>query len=75
MATILIIDDEKAIRAALRDILEHEKHKVEEAEDGAAGWESQGREFTWCSATSRCPRWTGWKCCRSCKRTMKNYPW
>ncbi|MBL0128407.1 MAG: sigma-54-dependent Fis family transcriptional regulator [Flavobacteriales bacterium] len=37
MANILIIDDEKAIRAALRDILEHEKHKVEEAEDGAAG--------------------------------------
>jgi two-component system nitrogen regulation response regulator NtrX len=37
MAKILIIDDEKAIRAALRDILEHEKHAVEEAEDGAAG--------------------------------------
>ena len=39
MAKILIIDDEKAIRNALRDILEHEKHKVEEAEDGAAGLE------------------------------------
>ncbi len=39
MANILIIDDEKAIRAALRDILEHEKHKVDEAEDGAAGLE------------------------------------
>ncbi|WKZ66057.1 MAG: sigma-54 dependent transcriptional regulator [Flavobacteriales bacterium] len=39
MAHILIIDDEKAIRAALRDILEHEKHKVDEAEDGAAGLE------------------------------------
>ncbi len=39
MANILIIDDEKAIRAALRDILEHEKHKVEEAEDGSAGLE------------------------------------
>jgi len=37
MAKILIIDDEKAIRAALKDILEHEKHAVEEAEDGAAG--------------------------------------
>ena len=37
MAKILIIDDEKAIRAALRDILEHEKHSVEEAEDGASG--------------------------------------
>ncbi|MCB0790960.1 MAG: sigma-54-dependent Fis family transcriptional regulator [Flavobacteriales bacterium] len=37
MAKILIIDDEKAIRAALRDILEHEKHTVDEAEDGASG--------------------------------------
>jgi len=39
MAKILIIDDEKAIRNAIRDILEHEKHKVEEAEDGASGLE------------------------------------
>lgn len=39
MAKILIIDDEKAIRYALREILEHEKHSVEEAEDGASGLE------------------------------------
>lgn len=39
MAKILIIDDEKAIRNALRDILEHEKHTVEEAEDGLIGLE------------------------------------
>ncbi len=39
MANILLIDDEKAIRSALREILEHEGHKVEEAEDGAAGVE------------------------------------
>ncbi|MCC6541872.1 MAG: sigma-54-dependent Fis family transcriptional regulator [Flavobacteriales bacterium] len=39
MPKILIIDDEKAIRNALRDILEHEKHVVDEAEDGAAGLE------------------------------------
>jgi len=37
MPAILIIDDEKAIRYALREILEHEGHKVEEAEDGASG--------------------------------------
>jgi DNA-binding NtrC family response regulator len=37
MANILLIDDEKAIRYALREILEHEGHKVDEAEDGAAG--------------------------------------
>ncbi len=39
MAKILLIDDEKAIRHALRDILEHEKHEVDEAEDGASGLE------------------------------------
>lgn len=37
MAKILIIDDEKAIRNALKDILEHEKHSVDEAEDGPSG--------------------------------------
>ena len=37
MAYILIIDDEKAIRQALREILEHEGHKVEDAEDGVSG--------------------------------------
>ncbi len=37
MANILLIDDEKAIRYALREILEHEGHKVDEAEDGSAG--------------------------------------
>ncbi len=34
MATILIIDDEEAIRNALRDILEMEDYEVEEAKDG-----------------------------------------
>ena len=42
-AHLLIIDDEKAIRNALRDILEHEKHSVDEAEDGAAGLEKAKR--------------------------------
>ncbi len=37
MAKILVIDDEKAIRYALKEILEHEKHSVDEAEDGATG--------------------------------------
>lgn len=31
MARILVIDDEKSIRSALREILEYEKHEVEEA--------------------------------------------
>jgi PleD family two-component response regulator len=36
MPTILIIDDEPAIRKALREILEYESFEVKEAEDGAA---------------------------------------
>ena len=34
MAKILIVDDEPSIRRTLRDILEFEKYKVEEASDG-----------------------------------------
>ncbi|RYF63470.1 MAG: response regulator, partial [Cytophagaceae bacterium] len=34
MAKLLIVDDEKAIRAALRDILEYEGYEIDEARDG-----------------------------------------
>lgn len=37
MAKILLIDDEKSIRATLREILEYEKYEVEEAKDGEEG--------------------------------------
>ena len=37
MARILIIDDEKSIRRTLREILEYENFKVEEASDGLEG--------------------------------------
>lgn len=37
MASILVIDDEKAIRRSIKEILEFEKHKVEEAEEGQMG--------------------------------------
>ena len=37
MAKILVIDDEKSIRKTLKDILEYEKHQVEEAADGIEG--------------------------------------
>jgi DNA-binding NtrC family response regulator len=37
MAKILIIDDERSIRNTLRDILEYEKFKVDEAENGLIG--------------------------------------
>lgn len=39
MSRILIIDDEKPIRRALREILEYEKFEVDEAEDGPGGLE------------------------------------
>ena len=37
MSKILIIDDEPSIRKSLREVLEYEKHEVEEAADGAEG--------------------------------------
>ena len=37
MPRILIIDDEKSIRRTLREILEYENFKVEEAQDGLEG--------------------------------------
>lgn len=39
MAKILIVDDEKSIRDALRDILEYEGYDVDEAKDGEEGLE------------------------------------
>lgn len=39
MAHILIADDEKSIRKTLREILEYESYKVDEAEDGAKALE------------------------------------
>lgn len=39
MPTILVIDDEAAIRGALRDILEYEKYVVDEAQNGQTALE------------------------------------
>ena len=39
MARILIVDDERAIRNTLKEILEYENHQAEEAADGAEGLE------------------------------------
>ena len=39
MTNILIIDDERAIRSSLKDILEYEKYNIELAEDGIQGLE------------------------------------
>lgn len=37
MTKVLVIDDEKAIRRSIKEILEFEKYEVEEAEDGIQG--------------------------------------
>jgi two-component system, NtrC family, nitrogen regulation response regulator NtrX len=44
MTRILIIDDERAIRNALREILEYENYHVDDAEDGPSGIELVGKE-------------------------------
>ena len=40
MPQILIIDDEKSIRDTLKEILEYESYKVDEAADGKAGFDA-----------------------------------
>lgn len=42
MAKVLVIDDEKAIRNTLKEVLEYEKHEVDLAEDGPGGLELFG---------------------------------
>lgn len=44
MSKVLIIDDEKTIRSTLREILEYEKFKVEEAENGPEGLKKAEKE-------------------------------
>jgi two-component system nitrogen regulation response regulator NtrX len=39
MAKILVVDDEKAIRRSIKEILEFEKHTIDEAEDGNLAFE------------------------------------
>jgi two-component system, NtrC family, nitrogen regulation response regulator NtrX len=39
MSKILVIDDERAIRNTLKEVLEYEKHEIDLAEDGARGIE------------------------------------
>ncbi|TVR40255.1 MAG: sigma-54-dependent Fis family transcriptional regulator [Cryomorphaceae bacterium] len=44
MPEVLIIDDERSIRSALREMLEYEKFNVDEAEDGKAGLEQLNKK-------------------------------
>ncbi len=44
MPEVLIIDDERSIRSALREMLEYEKFNVDDAEDGKAGLEQLNKK-------------------------------
>ncbi len=44
MSKILVIDDERSIRNALKEILEYEKFEIQDAEDGPAGLERLRKE-------------------------------
>lgn len=44
MSKILIIDDERAIRSTLREILEYENFQVDDVDNGLAGLEQIGKE-------------------------------
>ena len=60
MAKILIIDDERAIRNTLKDILEAEKYTVDVAEDGIVGFEKiQQKEYDVILCDIKMPRMDG----------------
>src|SRR5690554_7003272 len=45
MGKILVIDDEKSIRRALKEIFEFENYEVDEAEDGKEGLEKATSQY------------------------------
>ena len=58
MSKILVIDDERAIRNTLKEVLEYEKHEVDLAEDGPKGIELfSANPMILFSAISRWQRW------------------
>lgn len=65
MAEILIIDDEKAIRKTLGEILGFEGYKIDEAIDGEEGLKKfSEKNMILFYAILKCPKWTAlsfWK--------------
>lgn len=60
MSKILIIDDEKVIRATLREILEYEKFEVSEASDGEEGLKKiQAEDFDLVLCDVKMPKMDG----------------
>lgn len=55
---ILVVDDERAIRNSLKEILSDEGYNVDVAEDGATAIDMAEKErYDVISATSRCRTW------------------
>lgn len=60
MSKILIIDDEKVIRATLKEILEYEKYEISEAQDGEQGLKMiQEQEFDLVLCDVKMPKMDG----------------
>ena len=60
---ILIVDDERAIRYSLKEILEMEGYQVETAENGKEGLQKAEKEkFDAIFCDIKCRRWTVPKC-------------
>lgn len=63
---ILVVDDERAIRNSLKEILSDEGYAVDTAEDGATALDMAGKErYDVISVISRCLTWKVRKCWRS----------
>ena len=75
MADILIIDDEKAIRKTLTEILSFEGYKIDEAADGEEGLKKfKEKTYDVCSAISKCQKWMVLNFCKKPARPIPMFP-
>lgn len=73
MPKILVIDDEKAIRFAMRETLENENCAVEEAKDGEEGWNLlQKNEYDLVLCDIKMPRMDGIELLTKVQQAEKN---
>jgi DNA-binding NtrC family response regulator len=73
MPKILVIDDEKAIRFAMRETLENEDYTVEEAKDGEEGWDLlQKNEYDLVLCDIKMPRMDGIELLTKVQQAEKN---